>query len=69
MTGPERYADADRSRWPLERDPLFLESSQPGLFVAGDVRHGSIKRVASAVGERGRSRWCTATSPLSTRSE
>ena len=30
---------------------LFLESSQPGLFVAGDVRHGSIKRVASAVGE------------------
>jgi thioredoxin reductase (NADPH) len=31
--------------------PAFLESSQPGLFVAGDVRHGSIKRVASAVGE------------------
>ena len=51
MTGPELYAEADRSWWPLERDPLFLESSQPGLFVAGDVRHGSIKRVASAVGE------------------
>ena len=33
------------------RDPLPLESSQPGLFVAGDARHGSIKRVASAVGE------------------
>jgi thioredoxin reductase (NADPH) len=45
------YAEADRSWWPLERDPLFLESSQPGLFVAGDVRQGSIKRVASAVGE------------------
>jgi thioredoxin reductase (NADPH) len=51
MTGPELYAEADRSWWPLARDPLFLESSQPGLFVAGDVRHDSIKRVASAVGE------------------
>ena len=51
MTGPALYAEADRSWWPLARDPLFLESSQPGLFVAGDVRHGSIKRVASAVGE------------------
>jgi thioredoxin reductase (NADPH) len=51
MTGPELLQSSDRSWWPLERDPLFLESSQPGLFVAGDVRHGSIKRVASAVGE------------------
>jgi thioredoxin reductase (NADPH) len=51
MTGSELYAEADRSWWPLARDPLFLESSQPGLFIAGDVRHGSIKRVASAVGE------------------
>ena len=51
MTGPDLRADADRSWWPLARDPLFLESSQPGVFVAGDVRHGSIKRVASAVGE------------------
>jgi thioredoxin reductase (NADPH) len=51
MTGSELYAEADRSWWPLAREPLFLESSQPGLFVAGDVRHGSIKRVASAVGE------------------
>ena len=51
MTGPALHAEADRSWWPLARDPLFLESSQPGLFVAGDVRHGSIKRVASAVGE------------------
>jgi thioredoxin reductase (NADPH) len=51
MTGPDVLQGSDRSWWPLERDPLFLESSQPGLFVAGDVRHGSIKRVASAVGE------------------
>jgi thioredoxin reductase (NADPH) len=51
MTGPDFLKSSDRSWWPLERDPLFLESSQPGLFVAGDVRHGSIKRVASAVGE------------------
>ena len=51
MTGPDLLRGPDRSWWPLERDPLFLESSQPGLFVAGDVRHGSIKRVASAVGE------------------
>ena len=51
MTGLELHGEADRDWWPLARDPLFLESSQPGLFVAGDVRHGSIKRVASAVGE------------------
>jgi thioredoxin reductase (NADPH) len=37
--------------WPLDRDPYPLECSMPGVFVAGDVRHGSIKRVASAVGE------------------
>ncbi len=51
MTGRDLFRDSDRSWWPLERDPLFLESSQPGLFVAGDVRCGSVKRVASAVGE------------------
>jgi thioredoxin reductase (NADPH) len=51
MTGPDLHRDGHTERWPLERDPLPLESSQPGLFVAGDVRHGSIKRVASAVGE------------------
>ena len=39
------------SGWPLERAPLLLESSLPGVFAAGDVRHGSVKRVASAVGE------------------
>jgi thioredoxin reductase (NADPH) len=37
--------------WPLARDPLALETSRPGVFAAGDVRHGSTKRVAAAVGE------------------
>jgi thioredoxin reductase (NADPH) len=37
--------------WPLERDPFLLETSIPGIFAAGDVRHGSIKRCATAVGE------------------
>ena len=37
--------------WTLDRDPFLLEASTPGIFVAGDVRHQSIKRVASAVGE------------------
>jgi len=48
VAGPDL---AKNGRWPLAREPLFLESSQPGLFVAGDIRRGSIKRVASAVGE------------------
>lgn len=39
------------SQWPLKRQPYFLEGSVPGLFAAGDVRHNSIKRCASAVGE------------------
>jgi thioredoxin reductase (NADPH) len=37
--------------WTMKRDPLFLETSVPGIFVAGDVRSTSIKRIASAVGE------------------
>jgi thioredoxin reductase (NADPH) len=37
--------------WRPDRDPFLLETSVPGVFVAGDVRHGSIKRCASAVGE------------------
>ncbi|MHB1138403.1 MAG: NAD(P)/FAD-dependent oxidoreductase [Microthrixaceae bacterium] len=41
----------DRSSWPLDRSPFLLETSLPGVFAGGDVRHGSIKRVASAVGE------------------
>ena len=51
VTGPDLLRDEEQPAWPHDRAPLFLESSQPGLFVAGDVRHGSIKRVASAVGE------------------
>jgi thioredoxin reductase (NADPH) len=41
----------DTDAWPLEREPLLLETSMPGVFAAGDIRHGSVKRVASAVGE------------------
>ena len=37
--------------WPLDRDPYYLETNVPGVFAAGDVRHGSVKRCASAVGE------------------
>ena len=37
--------------WPLERAPHFLETSRPGIFAVGDVRSGSVKRVAAAVGE------------------
>jgi thioredoxin reductase (NADPH) len=51
MTGPDLINTTDRSWWSLDRDPLFLETSQAGVFAAGDVRHGSINRVASAVGE------------------
>jgi thioredoxin reductase (NADPH) len=52
LTGPDVVADGGRGTWwKLEREPLSLESSWPGIFFAGDVRHGSIKRVASAVGE------------------
>jgi thioredoxin reductase (NADPH) len=41
----------DDHGWPLERHPLLLETSMPGVFAVGDVRHGSVKRMASAVGE------------------
>jgi hypothetical protein len=41
---------AGRVHWPLERPPMLLETSLPGVFAAGDVRRGSVKRVASAVG-------------------
>ncbi len=43
--------DVMSDAWPLERDAYLLETSVPGIFAAGDVRHGSIKRVASGVGE------------------
>jgi thioredoxin reductase (NADPH) len=39
------------SKWPLEREPYPLETNLPGIFCAGDVRHDSIKRVSSGVGE------------------
>jgi thioredoxin reductase (NADPH) len=48
VTGTDLLADG---YWPLERPPLLLESSLPGVFAVGDVRRGSVKRVASAVGE------------------
>ena len=51
-TGPGLVADGERPPdWSLDRAPYFLESSVPGVFVAGDVRAESVKRVASAVGE------------------
>ncbi len=50
VTGPELLHQPP-VHWPLERPPFALESSVPGVFVAGDVRQDSMKRVASAVGE------------------
>jgi thioredoxin reductase (NADPH) len=51
-TGPGLLTDGHRPHgWTLDRDPYFLESSLPGVFVAGDARAESVKRVASAVGE------------------
>lgn len=43
--------DLPDNAWPLDRNPFLLETGMPGVFAAGDVRHGSVKRVASAVGE------------------
>ncbi len=52
LSGPALMRDGNRPRgWDAPRDPLWLETSVPGIFTAGDVRHRSIKRVASAVGE------------------
>ena len=56
LTGPDlEKLGGDHHRpkwaWPLERDPFWLECSVPGIFAAGDVRHGSTKRVAAGVGE------------------
>jgi thioredoxin reductase (NADPH) len=47
LTGSDLPAGA----WSLDRDPFLLETSLPGVFAAGDVRHGSVKRVAAAVGD------------------
>jgi thioredoxin reductase len=53
LTGPDLLDEADgqEDRWRADRPPLLHETSSPGVFAAGDVRRGSIKRVASAVGE------------------
>ncbi len=47
LTGP----DLPEGKWPLVRDPFLMETSVPGIFAAGDVRHGTVRRVASAVGQ------------------
>jgi thioredoxin reductase (NADPH) len=52
LTGAALVRDGKRPQgWPLDRDPFLLETSVPGIFAAGDIRHGSVKRVASGVGE------------------
>lgn len=52
VTGPDLLNGNGRPRgWTLNRDPYYMETNIPGVFAAGDVRHGSIKRFASAVGE------------------
>src|SRR5262249_459106 len=52
LSGPDLVRDGKRPQgWQLDRDPALLETSVPGIFVVGDVRHGSVKRVASGVGE------------------
>ncbi len=52
LTGPDLLRDGQRPRgWAFDRDPFLLETNIPGIFAVGDVRHGSIKRVASGVGE------------------
>jgi thioredoxin reductase (NADPH) len=52
LTGPDLIQAGDRpTGWTLDRDPFLLETNVPGIFAVGDVRHGSVKRVASGVGE------------------
>ncbi|MFB9123475.1 FAD-dependent oxidoreductase [Paraburkholderia dipogonis] len=52
LTGPDLLCNGRLpASWPLDRNPYYLESSVPGLFAIGDVRHGAVKRCASAVGE------------------
>jgi thioredoxin reductase (NADPH) len=52
LTGPDLIRDGQHPKgWNLERDPFLLETNVPGIFAVGDVRHGSVKRVASGVGE------------------
>jgi thioredoxin reductase (NADPH) len=52
LTGPDLFREGKRPKnWKLKRDPFLLETSIPGIFAAGDVRHGVVRRVASAVGQ------------------
>jgi thioredoxin reductase (NADPH) len=51
VTGPDLGGSPGGEQWPLQRPPLMLETSVPGIFAVGDTRAGSVKRVASAVGE------------------
>jgi thioredoxin reductase (NADPH) len=52
LTGPDLIRDGQHPKgWTLDRDPFLLETNVPGIFAVGDVRHGSVKRVASGVGE------------------
>jgi thioredoxin reductase (NADPH) len=52
VTGPDLlHENRTPAAWPLNRNPYYLETTVPGVFAAGDVRHGSVKRCASAVGE------------------
>jgi len=52
VTGPDLIRNGERPHnWPIDRDPYYLETNVPGVFAAGDVRHGSVKRCAAAVGE------------------
>jgi thioredoxin reductase (NADPH) len=51
LTGPDLLQNGRPATWPLDPRPYPLETNRPGLFAAGDVRHGSVKRCASAVGE------------------
>lgn len=51
LTGPDVPSDVRKATWTLDRTPYFLETTVPGVFAAGDVRHGSGKRVSAAVGE------------------
>jgi thioredoxin reductase (NADPH) len=52
LTGPDLIQEGERpAEWSLDRDPLALETNVPGLFAAGDIRHGSPRRVGGAVGD------------------